>query len=200
MTESNTTQRVVAVYGGASIIPGGEDWQAAYDVGRSLAAAGYAVLTGGYAGVMEAASQGAAEAGGRVIGVTVGTFEQRGLVPNPYLNEEVRMDTLQDRLLYVVTRPDAIVTLRGGVGTLNEVVLAWSLMQVGEISPRPLVLVGPMWRRLIAVFAEDAVMKPRELGRLVLVDTADDVVPALAAWWANPPTVPLRLGDDGYTP
>jgi hypothetical protein len=52
-----------------------------------------------------------------------------------------------------------------------------------------------MWRRLVAAFASDAAMEPRELDRLTLVDTADDVVPALAAWWSAPPDVPLRQGD-----
>lgn len=104
-------------------------------------------------------------------------------------------ETLRERLFFLVQRPDAFVVLRGGVGTLSEMALIWSLLQVGELSARPFVLVGPMWRRFVEVFAETAAISPSDLRWLTLVDRADEVVPALEAWWASPPDVPLRLGD-----
>ncbi len=192
---SQMTDRVVAVYGSASIEPGSVDWQVAEAVGRALAEAGYAVLSGGYSGVMEAASRGAHEAGGHVIGGAVGLFETRGLKPNSFCKEVVSFETLRERLFFLVQRPDAFVALRGGVGTLSEIALVWSLLQVGELSARPFVLVGPMWRRFVATFAEDAAISPTDLTWLTLVDTADEVVPALEAWWADPPRIRLRLGD-----
>jgi uncharacterized protein (TIGR00730 family) len=192
----NNNRRTVAIYGSASITPDSADWQLAHAVGQQLAEAGYPLLTGGYGGAMEAASQGAADAGGHVIGVGVGLFERRGLRLNRWVKEAVSLDTLRDRLFYVVQQPDAYVALRGGVGTLSEIALAWSLMQVGELPPRPFVLFGPMWRRFVAAFAEEAVMDARELKRLTLVDDVDAIVPALDAWWASPPDLPLRLGDD----
>jgi len=188
-------QRVVAVYGSAGIQPGSADWHNAYALGRALAEASYVLLSGGYSGVMEAASQGAAEAGGRVVGVEVGLFRDRGLRVNRWVQDVVTFETLRDRLYFMVEEPDAFVAVRGGVGTLSEIALVWSLLQVGEISARPFVLVGPMWRRLVATFASDAAMGPRELDRLTLVDAPEDVVPALEAWWAAPPDVPLRRGD-----
>ena len=191
----SSEQRVVAVYGSAGIQPGSADWQTAYALGRSLAEAGYVLLSGGYSGVMEAASQGAAEAGGRVVGVEVGLFRDRGLRVNRWVQDVVTFETLRDRLYFLVEQPDAFVAVRGGVGTLSEMALVWSLLQVGEISARPFVLVGPMWRRLLAAFASDAAVEPRELERLTLVDAVEEVVPALAAWWSAPPDVPLRLGD-----
>lgn len=187
--------RLVAVFGSAGVLPGSADWQIAYEVGRYLAQAGYRVLTGGYSGVMEAASQGAAEAGGHVIGGTVGMFEQRGLRPNEWVSEIVRFETLRERLFFLVDQPDAIVTLRGGVGTLSELSLVWSLQQVGELPSRPLVLVGPLWRRFVSMFAEQSPITPNDLRLLTLVDQPDEIAPALAAWWAAPPNVPLRLGD-----
>lgn len=191
-------KRVVAVYGSAGVKPGSADWQIAYDVGRRLAEAGYDLLSGGYAGVMAAASQGAAEAGGHVAGVAVGLFEQRGLRLNEWVTETHAFDTLRDRLFFLVQSPDAIVALRGGVGTLSEISLLWSLLQVGEVPARPFVLVGPMWRRFVATFAESAAITPHDLRHLTLVDGPDEIVPALRDWWLAPPDVPLRLGDDGY--
>jgi len=183
------------VYGGASVTPGGPDWQLAHDVGRFLAEAGYGVLSGGYEGVMAACSQGAAEAGGHVIGAEVGLFRQRGLELNRWVVERVPFETLRDRLYFLVQRPDAFVVLRGGVGTLSELALIWSLLQVGELPARPCVLVGPLWRRFVEAFSEAATISPNDLRWLTLVDGAGEVVPALEAWWAAPPDLPLRLGD-----
>ena len=188
--------RVVAVYGSAGITAADPDWQIAYDVGRDIAQAGYVLLSGGYSGVMEAASQGASELGGRVMGTSVGLFETRGLRLNAWVQEPVAFETLRDRLFYLVQAPDAFVVLRGGVGTLSEMSLVWSLLQVGEIAPRPFVLVGEMWRSVVDAFAATAPINPKtDLRWLTLVDDARDVVPALLAWWAAPPDVPLRLGD-----
>ncbi len=195
-TSFSSNNHLVAVYGSASIRPGSDDWQVAYQVGRALGAAGCRVISGGYGGVMEAASQGAAEAGAHVIGVTVGLFAQRGITPNRWLTETVACETLRERLVYLVEQPDAFVALRGGIGTLSEIALAWSLLQVGELPARPFVLVGPMWRQVIEVFAAQATVEPYEMRRVTLVERAEDVVPALQAWWQSPPDLPVRRGDE----
>ncbi|MBN2303975.1 MAG: LOG family protein [Anaerolineae bacterium] len=196
MSSSSPNQtRLIAVYGSAGTLPGTDEWQTAYDVGRALAGAGWGILSGGYSGAMEAASQGAAEAGGQTVGVRVSLFEERGLRPNPWIQETVEFPTLHERLLYLVEQPDAFVALRGGVGTLSEITLAWSLLQVGQIPARPFVLVGPLWRHVIEILADESPVSAREIQRITLVDSAAEVVPALQAWWENPPDVPLRLGD-----
>src|SRR5690606_16486103 len=82
----------VSVYGGGSPKPGDPAYQQAYELGRLLAEAGYTVMTGGYSGTMEATSRGAKEAGGYVIGVTVGLFERAGLSPNPAIGESIQCD------------------------------------------------------------------------------------------------------------
>lgn len=193
--DEKSQNRVVVVYGSAGITPDTPDWQIAYDAGRYLAQAGYDVLTGGYSGVMEAASQGACDVGGHVIGSAIAFFEVNGLRPNSWVHEIVRFETLRERLFFLVQKPDAFVALRGGVGTLSEVALVWSLLEVGELAARPFVLVGPMWRDFVEVFAANAAISPAELRWLTLVDTPDQIVPALQAWWASPPNIPRRVGD-----
>lgn len=137
-------------------MPGSGAYEEARRLGRLLAEAGYAVATGGYSGTMAAASQGAAEAGGHVIGVTSDQIERfRPLGPNEWVVEEVRYESLRDRLTHLVLHNDGMVALSGGIGTLAEVSLAWSWLQVGEISSRPLVLVGAHWRRTIQTYARD---------------------------------------------
>ncbi|MEP7284422.1 MAG: LOG family protein [Chloroflexota bacterium] len=193
-------EKVIGVFGSANTQPGTPDYTEAVTLGAALAGAGYAVMTGGYGGVMGAISQGAAEAHGHAIGVTVGLFKSRGLIPNSFLHEEVHLPTLAERLNYLIVKPDAYVVLKGGAGTLSEMALAWSLLQVGEVPPRPLVLVGAMWRELIPHFATVTTITQQDIRLLTLVDRGDEVVPALTSWWANPPQVPLRLGDVQKTP
>jgi uncharacterized protein (TIGR00730 family) len=192
---NNAERKIVSVFGSANTAPNTPDFEAAYIVGKTLAQAGYDVMTGGYDGAMRAASQGAHEAGGHVIGVTVGLFKERGLIPNDFLREEVHLMTLVERLNYLIFKPDAYVVVRGGIGTLSELSLAWSLMEVGEIPARPIVLQGTMWADFVEHFTQISTMGDRALGWVKKVDRAEEVTPTLQSWWAAPPQVPLRLGD-----
>lgn len=153
-------QPVIAVFGSSVPVPDSEAYLQAYDVGRLLAEAGLAVATGGYSGTMSAVSQGAAEAGGRVIGVTSAQIERfRPLGANEWVSEEIRYETLRERMLHLVTDNDGMIVLPGGIGTLAELSLAWSFIQVGEISPRPLALLGPRWQQTMRTFIEPEYVK-----------------------------------------
>jgi len=198
--QNTDAQKVVAVYGSAATEPHEPEYAEAVVLGEALAKAGYAVMTGGYAGMMGAVSKGAAEAGGHVIGVTVGMFKERGLVPNPFLHEEIHLPTLSARLNHLIVAPDAYVVLKGGAGTLSEFSLAWSLLQVGEIPARPLITVGPLWRAIVPHLVTEGTLIPADLRWVTLLDKGEEVVPTLEAWWRNPPQISLRLGDVQKTP
>ncbi|MCA9971889.1 MAG: LOG family protein [Anaerolineales bacterium] len=145
-----TSIPVISVFGSSAPRPGSVDYEQARRVGRLLAEAGAAVATGGYGGTMLAVSHGAAEAGGHVIGVTSAQIEQfRPGGANAYVAEVVHYPTLRERLLHLVTQNDGMIVLPGGIGTLSEMTLAWSFLQVGEVPPRPLVLLGAMWRETV---------------------------------------------------
>lgn len=147
------TPRTISVFGSSSPQPGDETYEVARTVGRLLAEAGFAVATGGYSGTMEAVSRGAAEAGGHVIGVGAQRIEQfrpGGL--NDWVVEEIQYETLQDRVLHLVRYNDGMIVLPGGIGTLSELALAWSFLQVGEIDARPLVLLGDIWQETMEAF------------------------------------------------
>lgn len=199
-TDTAYTGKIISVFGSANTRPGTPDYKDAVTLGAALARSNLAVMTGGYGGVMGAVSQGCAEAGGHVIGATVGLFRERGLSPNPFLHEEIHLPTLAERLNYLIVRPDAYIVLRGGAGTLSELALAWSLLQVAEIPRRPLVLVGQPWRSFVTSFAGVSTVNADDLRLLTLVDSVPEVVPALQAWWANPPSVPVRAGDRAEPP
>ena len=173
-------EKMIAVFGTSKALKEGD---AEYDAGRRLgsllARAGYIVATGGYHGTMEAVSRGAKEARGRVVGVTTSLFDAVRTGPNPYLDEEIKFPTLFQRLHYLVTSTAAWVALPGGIGTLSEVALAWSLMQASELPRRPLVVVGAMWRDLLQGFSRSGHVQPKYAELVQYAETVDEVLPLL---------------------
>jgi len=143
----------ITVFGGAQPQPATPAYEEAYRLGKILAEAGHTVLTGGYMGTMEAVSQGAAEAGGHVIGVTCEEIENwRKTGANAWVKEERRTKTLMERLEALITGCDAAIALPGGPGTLTEIALMWNLMIVESLRRRPLVLVGDGWQSVFDQF------------------------------------------------
>ena len=168
---------LVAVFGSSSPAPDSEAYDDARRLGQQLAEAGFVVATGGYGGTMAAVSQGAAGAGGHVIGVTSGHMERyRPMPANEWVAEEIRFESQRDRLVHLVMNNDAMIALPGGIGTLSEVALAWSLLQTGEMSARPLVLLGPTWRETIRVYAQAEYIRPRDMDLIYLATSAETAV------------------------
>jgi uncharacterized protein (TIGR00730 family) len=178
-------QRVVAVFGGHAPAPGSADYEMARELGRRLAEAGFIVMSGGYGGTMEAVSRGAREAGGLAIGVTVDLFDRWGLKANPYLDVEIKFPTLFQRLHYLVTAGDAMVALPGGIGTLSEMAMAWSLLQTRELAPRPFLLIGTRWRRLLEAYHDPLYIREEDLGLLQVVESVEEAVLRLQAMMAE---------------
>jgi uncharacterized protein (TIGR00730 family) len=171
---------IVTVFGSNAPKAGESDYEQARTLGALLAKAGYGVATGGYFGTMEAASRGAKEAGGHAIGVTSAVFDGLRLQANPYLDEEIKFPTLIQRLHYLVTFADAWVALPGGIGTLSEVALTWSLMQVGEKTRQPFVVVGSMWHDLLKNFSKNGYVKEQYHQLIRYAETIHGVVSLLA--------------------
>jgi len=143
----------VTVFGGSLTAEGSSAYAEAMELGRSLAAIGCKVLTGGYTGTMEAVSRGAAEQGGHVVGVTCGEVERAyGRTVNRWVQEEWKKETLLERLEALIRNCDAAMALPGGPGTLTEIALTWNLMIVGGLRRRPLILIGKAWRSVWSVF------------------------------------------------
>jgi uncharacterized protein (TIGR00730 family) len=138
----------VTVFGSARFQEGTENYRLAVEVGRELARAGFAVLTGGGPGMMEAANRGAHEAGGVSIGCNIILpHEQK---PNPYVDEVVNFNYFFVRKVMLVKYSCAFVCLPGGFGTLDEMFEAATLIQCHKIGPFPLMLIGKQfWNNLI---------------------------------------------------
>jgi uncharacterized protein (TIGR00730 family) len=143
----------ITVFGGAQPQPGELVYQEALRLGKLLAQRDFILLTGGYIGTMEAISRGAAEAGGHVIGVTCDQIEAwRPVKANRWVKEEWHYYSLQERMFALIENCDAFLALPGGVGTLAEIMLAWNLLLVKILPPRPLLLIGSGWQATIQHF------------------------------------------------
>lgn len=145
--------RVATVFGGSTPREDEPAYQQARNLGKRLAETGWVVATGAYSGTMEAASRGAAEAGGHTIGIGCARIETyRGAAPNQWVKDMRRLETLRERAFELIRIGDALIALPGGVGTLSEIALSWSLLQTGEIEPKPLILLGRLWKSMLSEF------------------------------------------------
>lgn len=132
--------RCVTVFGSARFEPGHRYYELARATGAAFAEAGFAVMTGGGPGIMEAANRGASEAGGRSIGCTIELpFEQGG---NPYVDTEVEFHHFFARKVMLVRYAQAFVMMPGGFGTLDELFETATLIQTGKMRGFPMVLMG----------------------------------------------------------
>jgi len=146
----------IVIFGSSQPMPGDPVYEEARKLGQLLALSGHIVMTGGYVGVMEGASRGAAEAGGHVIGVTCAEIEAwRAVQPNPWVKEVIRCETLLQRLGVLITTSEAAIVMPGGPGTLTEAALTWNLLLTEAISSRPLVLVGSGWKNVMGVLIRE---------------------------------------------
>lgn len=169
-----TAGPIISVFGGSQCSPRSEEWSQAREVGRLLASAGFAVCTGGYQGAMAAASQGAREAGGHVIGITLTQLTSQ---TNGYLTEERSTENFYQRLQGLIQDSAGYIAMRGGVGTLVEVTLVWNKLMTRALPPRPLVLVGcDTWQPWLDACARTLAVTPQHLALVSVVDTPAEAV------------------------
>lgn len=169
----NERERIVTIFGGARCAQGSPEYDQALQVGRLLATAGFTICTGGYLGVMEAASRGAREAGGRVLGIVMNQFKAE---PNRYLTDKVATEHFYERLQRLIMRSVGFIALRGGMGTVTELSLVWNKLQTGVIEPRPLVLLGDCWTPVVEAWKTHLVVSDADMRWLDFATTPEDAV------------------------
>ena len=164
-------ERIVTIFGGSQCSEDSEEYRQAKDLGRRLAEAGFTICTGGYLGVMEAASRGAREKGGRVLGIVMNQFRSE---PNRFLTDKVATNHFYDRLQNLIERSVGFVALRGGIGTVAEISLVWNKLQTRVINPRPLVLLGDCWKPIVEAFQENLVVAQSDVSLLDFASNAEE--------------------------
>ena len=130
----------VTIFGSARVREGDQIYQTAVDVGRRFAEAGFAVVTGGGPGVMEAANRGAHEAGGLSIGFNIDLPHEQH--HNPYVDIGLTFRHFYARKTMLVKAAEGFVMFPGGFGTLDELFEALTLIQTGKVLDFPVVLLG----------------------------------------------------------
>jgi uncharacterized protein (TIGR00730 family) len=168
----------VSIFGSARIPEDSPDYAAARTLARKLVEAGFAVITGGGPGVMEAANRGASEAGGLSIGLNIQLpLEQ---APNPYANLPINFRYFFVRKTMFVKYSDGFVIFPGGFGTLDELFEALTLVQTHKIHSFPIVLYGTKyWGKMLDWIREpmlaDGMISPEDLDLLTITDSVDVV-------------------------
>jgi uncharacterized protein (TIGR00730 family) len=171
----------VTIFGGSRVEPDSDEYLAAERLGQQLAQRGFDVVTGGYNGVMEAASRGAHSAGGHVVGVTVDVIARNfERLPNSFLSQEVRTAALLERIDKLVELGAAYVVLPGGAGTLAELGIVWNLALLGALQNKPLIVVGRGWERVLNVMVDELHTIEADLKWLRFVPDVDAAVQTLA--------------------
>jgi len=147
------TGPAVTVFGSARFKERHPYYKAAREVGNELAKAGFATLTGGGPGIMEAANRGAHEAGGASIGLNIILPHEQAV--NPYVDKSIEFEYFFTRKTCLVKYSCAYIVMPGGLGTLDELFEAATLVQCGKIGPFPLILMGSeFWRGMREWFQE----------------------------------------------
>lgn len=144
--------KVITIFGSSRPTDGDKEYQLAYEVGKQLSLAGFTVCNGGFGGIMEASARGAKEAGGKTIGVT---FNIKGRAANSWIDEEIHVPALIDRMMKLVELGDAYVVLKGGTGTLLELAAVWEFINKGLIAEKPIMIIGDFWQNVVETLREE---------------------------------------------
>ncbi|MBO1754223.1 TIGR00730 family Rossman fold protein [Allobranchiibius sp. CTAmp26] len=172
----------ISVFGSARLKPGSDLYSMGEEVARLLVEAGYAVITGGGPGAMEAANKGAHEAGGTSVGLGIELPFESGL--NDYVDLGVNFRYFFVRKTMFVKYAQGYVVLPGGFGTLDELFEALTLAQTQKVTSFPVVLIGrsfwePMIEWLGTTVLEHGMIAASDVARLQVVDTPADAVQAI---------------------
>jgi uncharacterized protein (TIGR00730 family) len=174
----------VSVFGSARAKPGSAECELAERLAAALSRAGYAVITGGGPGVMEAANKGARDAGGLSVGLGIELPFEQGM--NPYVDIGIDFRYFFVRKTMFVKYAQAFCVLPGGFGTLDELFEALTLVQTGKVTRFPVVLLGvSYWQGLLdwmrTTMRAEGKISPADLDLLCLTDDVDEAVEYIVA-------------------
>jgi uncharacterized protein (TIGR00730 family) len=169
----------VSIFGSARVLEGTATYESARATGRAFAEAGFAVVTGGGPGVMEAANRGCKDGAGLSVGFNIELPHEQGV--NPYCDLSLTFHHFYARKVMFVKAAEGFVNFRGGFGTQDELWEALTLIQTGKIGEFPVVLFdSSYWTELLdwvrRKMLEDGLILPQDLELLHLTDDPSDAV------------------------
>lgn len=164
-------KKFVTVFGSSIPKPGNDEYEAAYQLGKKLAANKLNICSGGFQGIMDAVSKGANENGAEAVGVTLDIYNA---MASKYLTKQIVTHSLFERLKNLVEIGDAFVILQGGTGTLLELALVWEYMNKGMLPTKPFACHGSLWRGITTIMEEQIVKEKRQTGLIKCYDDIDE--------------------------
>ena len=189
----------VALFGSARVTEDHPAYAAARETARRFGERGWAVITGGGGGVMEAANRGAKEGGGLSVGFNIELPHEQA--PNTYLDIEYTFDHFYARKVCFVKPSEGFVIFPGGFGTLDEMYEALTLIQTGKVLHFPVVLVGrEHWHDLLDWVGDELLkerlISPDDLDLLSVTDDPEEAVETVVACYerrcAHMPAAPVK--------
>ncbi|MDG1652049.1 MAG: TIGR00730 family Rossman fold protein [Flavobacteriaceae bacterium] len=180
----------ISIFGSARTQEDDPVYQLTIDIAEAIAAAGYGIISGGGPGIMEAANRGAQKAEGTSVGLNIVLpFEQDS---NPYIDRDklINFQYFFVRKVMFVKYAQGFVVMPGGVGTLDELFEAYTLIQTNKVNKFPIILVGRSYWSGLIDWIKNTVLKeknisPEDLDLFELVDTLDEVMDCLNRFYTK---------------
>ena len=180
----------ISIFGSARTQEDDPVYQLTIDIAEAIAAAGYGIISGGGPGIMEASNRGAQKAEGTSVGLNIVLpFEQDS---NPYIDRDklINFQYFFVRKVMFVKYAQGFVVMPGGVGTLDELFEAYTLIQTNKVNKFPIILVGRSYWSGLIDWIKNTVLKeknisPEDLDLFELVDTLDEVMDCLNRFYTK---------------
>lgn len=174
---------VVGIFGSARLKEESQDYQDAREFARQIGEQGWAVLTGGGPGIMEAANRGAIDASAPSVGLNIVLpHEQKG---NEFQTVELLFNNFTARKTVFTSRSNAFIAFKGGFGTLDEIFDTLTQIQTGKLPHTPIILYGKeFWEPLLAVahnLLKEKLISSKDIDLLLVVDSIEEAVDAVIA-------------------
>ena len=166
-------EKVITVFGSAIPKPGENEYDNAYRLGRLLAKKGFNICSGGAKGIMDAVSKGAKEEGKSAIGITINIFNS---TTTEHLTNEIKCDTLFERIDNLIKYGDGFVILPGGTGTLVELSMVWELINKNIINQKPIVCLGNFWKKIVDTVDDWLAFEKKNTGLIECFETIEETV------------------------
>lgn len=151
-------KKVITIFGSSKPLNNEEQYLTAYQLAKKLALNGFDICTGGFGGIMEAASKGAVEGGAEAIGVTVDLWNGR---TNKFITKEIVCETLFERINKLIELGDGFVVLQGGTGTLLELAAVWEYCNKNMMYVKPIACHSSIWKVIVTEMNKQMLLEGR---------------------------------------
>jgi uncharacterized protein (TIGR00730 family) len=166
-------KKTITIFGSSKPADNEEQYLTAYSLGKHLAQNGFNICTGGFNGIMEAASKGAVEGGAEAIGVTVNLWSSKA---NKYLSEEIICETLFERIDKLIELGHGYVILQGGTGTLLELAAVWEYSNKGLSDQKPVACHSKIWKVIVSEMNQQMKLEGRNFDMVKTFETIEEIV------------------------